>query len=70
MNSDKSEFMSSYQDGVIFSLNGKSIKSVEQFIYLGSKISATQNDMSISIGKACTAIDKLIQYGNLISPLK
>ena len=46
------------QDGVIFTLNRKPLKSVDQFIYLGSYISSTESDINIDIGKSWTAIDR------------
>ena len=36
--------------GAISSWNGKTLKSVDQFIYLGSYISATESDVNICIG--------------------
>ena len=47
----KTEFKCFKQDGDI-SLNRKHLKLVDQFIYLGSNISSTENDINISIGKA------------------
>ena len=35
------------------------IKLVDYFTYLGSNISSTEYDVNISIGKACTALDRL-----------
>ena len=51
--------MSFNQDNAISSLNGKPLKLVDQFIYLGSNISSTKSDVNICIGKAWTAIDSL-----------
>ena len=39
------------------SLNGKPLKIVDQFIYLGRNISSTESDINILIAKAWTAID-------------
>ena len=51
MNSDKTEFMCFNQDGAI-SLNDKSLKLVDEFIYLSSNISSTESDVNIHINKA------------------
>ena len=51
VNSDKTDFMGFYQ-GVISSLKYKPLKLVDQFIYIGSNISSTENDVNIHIGKA------------------
>ena len=47
------------QDGVIFSLNGKPLKLVDQFIYFDSNISSTESDVNICISKALNIPDKL-----------
>ena len=39
------------QDGAIL-LNGKPLKLVDQFIYLGSNILSTENNVNICIDKA------------------
>ena len=59
INSDRTEVMCFNQNDVIASLNGKPLKSVYQFIYLGSNISSTDNNVNICIGKAWIAIDRL-----------
>ena len=46
------------QDGAI-SLNGKHLKFIEQFIYLGSNISSTESNLNIHISQACSAINRL-----------
>ena len=56
VNSDKIEFMSFKQDGVSSTINGKPLKLVYQFTYLGCNILSTESDVSICIGKAWTAI--------------
>ena len=48
------------QDVVISSSNGKLLKLLDQFTYLGSNISSTESNVSICIVKAWTAIDKLM----------
>ena len=60
MNSDKTEFMYFKQEGAIFTLNGKLLKFVDQFIYLDSNISSTESDVNICIGKAWTTINRLL----------
>ena len=59
LNSDETEFMCFSQDGIISSLNGKSLKLKFPFTYLGCNISSTECDLSICIGKAWTAIENL-----------
>ena len=59
-NSDKTELTGYKQDGVISTLNGKPLKSVDQFIYLGSNISSTESDFNI--GKAWTTVDRLLLH--------
>ena len=50
--SDKTEFMGFKQNGTMFILNYKPLKLVDYFPYLGSNISSTESDVSISIRKA------------------
>ena len=64
INSDKTEFMSINENGVIFSSNSKLLKLVEQFSYLGSNISPTESDVNIHIGKAWSTIDRLSTIWN------
>ena len=59
MNIDKTEFMCFNQDGVISEFNGKPLKLVDQFTYLGSNISSTESDVNIGISKVWTAIERL-----------
>ena len=42
------------QDADIFTPNGKTLKLIDQFTYLGSNISSTESDVNIHIGKAWT----------------
>ena len=60
MNSDKTEFMCFKQDAAISTLNDKPLKSVDHFTYLGSNVSSTESDVNKCIGKAWTAIDRLL----------
>ena len=47
------------QEGAISTLSGKALKSVDQFPYLSSIISFTENDLNICLTNAWTAVDKL-----------
>ena len=58
VNTDKTEFMHFNQDGAISSLNGKLLKFVDQFTYLGSNISSTESD--VSLGKTWLALNNLL----------
>ena len=57
VNSDKTEVMGFNQDDAISSLNGKPLKLVDPFIYLGSNISSIESNVNLNIGKVWTAID-------------
>ena len=59
VNLDKIKFMGLNHVGTISSLNGKSLKLVDQFIYLGSNISSTESDVDIHIGKAWNLLNWL-----------
>ena len=54
-NSDKTEFMCSNEYAAI-SLNGKTLKSIN----LSCNISSTESDVNICIGKAWSALDRLV----------
>ena len=60
MNSDKTKFMCFKQDGAISTLNGKPLKLLDHFTYLGSNISSTESNINICIGKAYTALNRLL----------
>ena len=47
------------QKGTISSLNGKLLKLEDQFTYLVSNISSTENDDNVHIKNIWTAIDRL-----------
>ena len=51
MTADEIEFMCFKQDEAISTLNGKPLKLVDQFIYLGSNISFTESIVNIHLGK-------------------
>ena len=59
VNSDKMELMCFKQDGDI-SKHVKPLKLVDQFTFLGSNISSTENNINIYIGKAWAAIGRLL----------
>ena len=52
INTAKTEFISYHQDGEIKSLDRKAIKPVQDFVYLGSQIASTEQDVKHGIGKA------------------
>ena len=58
-NADKTEFMCFNQRDDISTLNGRSLKAVDNFTYLGSSVSSTENDINTRLAKAWTAIDRL-----------
>ena len=64
----KTEFMSFNQRGDISTLNGRSLKLVDKFTYLGSRISSTENDINTWLVKAWTAIDQ--SYGSQTYQIK
>ena len=57
---NETEFTCFKQEGAISTLCGKPLKLVDQFTYLGSNISSTENDVIICIGKAWTTVDRLL----------
>ena len=59
VNTDKTESMCFNQRGDISTLNGRSLKLLDKFIYLGSSVSSTENDIKMWQAKAWTAIDRL-----------
>ena len=56
----KTEFMCFYQDGAIFSLQCKSLKLADQFIYFGSNILSTESDFNKRLSKARRAFFRLL----------
>ena len=56
VNSHKTEYMCYNQTGNITTLNGASLRLVDKFTYLGSRVSSTENDTRLT--KAWTAIDR------------
>ena len=59
VNAHKTEYMCYTQTGNITTLDGASLKLVDNFTYLGSSVSSTENDIDTRLTKAWTAIDRL-----------
>ena len=59
VNAHKTEYMCFNQTGDISTLEGTSMKLVDEFTYLGSSVSSTEKDIDTRLTKAWTAIDKL-----------
>ena len=59
------------QDGVIFSLNGKPLKLVDQYIHLGNNISSNKSDVK-ELTKKRMFIDRLstIWKSDLLNNIK
>ena len=47
------------QRGDISSLNGSSLKLIDNFTYLGRSVSSTETDINTRLAKAWTTIDRL-----------
>ena len=59
VNAHKTEYMCFNQTGNISTLNGRSLKLVDRFTYLGSSVSSTETDINTRLTKVWTAIDRL-----------
>ena len=59
LNAHKTEYMCFNQVGDISTLEGTSLKLVDNFTYQGSSVSSTEKDIYTRLTKAWTAIDKL-----------
>ena len=59
VNAQKTEYMCYNQTSDISTLDGTSLKLVDQFTYQGSSISSTEKDTDTRLTKAWTAIDRL-----------
>ena len=59
VNAHKTEYMCYNQTGDISTLDGTSLKLVDEFTYLGSSVSSTEKDIDTWLTKAWTAIDRL-----------
>ena len=69
MKSNKTEFIYFNKDGTIFSLNGKPLKLLDQFVCLGSNIPSTENDINVHIGKAINSLST-IRKSDLFDKIK
>ena len=58
-NAHKTEYMCFNQTGDISTREGSSLKLVDKFTYLGSRVSSTEKDIDTRLTKAWTPIDKL-----------
>ena len=72
VNAQKTEFMCFNQKGDISTLDGTSLKLVDEFTYLGSSVESTEKDIDTRLTKAWTAIDRLsiIWKSNLTDKMK
>ena len=72
VNAHKTEYMCFNQTGDISTLEGASLKLVDKFTYLGSRVSSTEKDIDTRLTKAWTAINKLsiIWKSNLTDKMK
>ena len=59
VNAHKTEFMCFNQRGDISTLEGTTLKLVDKFTYLGSRVSSTEKGIDTRLTKAVTAIDRL-----------
>ena len=59
VNAHKTEYMCFNQAGDIFILEGTSLKLVDKFTYLGSRVSSTEKDIDTRLTKEWTAVDRL-----------
>ena len=58
-NATKTEYICYNQNGLIATLNKTPLKKVDDFVYLGSNITATEKDVLIRISEAWSALDQL-----------
>ena len=59
VNAHKTDYMCFNQAGDISTLDGTSLKLIDEFTYLGSSVSSTEKDIDTWLTKAWTAIHKL-----------
>ena len=59
VNTHKTEYMCFNQAGDISTLDGRSLKLVDKFTYLGSNVSSNEKDINTRLTNAWTALDKL-----------
>ena len=72
VNADKTEFMCFNQRGDLSTLNGRSLKLVDKFTYIGNSVSSTENNINTRLAKARTAIGRLsvVWESNLSDKIK
>ena len=66
VNAHNTEYMCFNQTGGLSTLDGTSLKLVDEFTYLGSRVSSTEKDIDTQLMKAWTAIDKLSINGGVL----
>ena len=59
VNAHNTEYMCFNQRGNISTLNGSSLKLIEEFTYIESSVTSTENDINTRLVKAWTANDRL-----------
>ena len=59
VNAHKTEYMCYNQKGDILTLDGTSLKMVDEFTYLGSSVSSNEKDIDTRLTKAWRAINRL-----------
>ena len=59
VNAHKTEYICYNQTGDITTLDGASLKLVDEFTYLGSSVSSTEKEIDARLTKAWTGIDRL-----------
>ena len=59
VNAHKTKYMCYNPTGNIITLDGACLKLVDKFIYLGSSVASTEEDIDTRLTKAWTAIDRL-----------
>ena len=72
VNTNKTEYMCFNLKGDIFVLYGCPMKLVDKFVYIGSSVSSTENDINLQLAKVWTAIKRLliISKSNLPDKIK
>ena len=59
VNAHKTKYMCHNQTGDISTLDGRPLKLVDKFTYLGSSVESTEKDIDTRLTKAWTAINRL-----------
>ena len=60
MNTDKTDYNCFNEEVDISTLNGGSLKLVDEFTYLGGSVSSTESDIKMRLANAWTAVDKFL----------